>query len=145
MSSLEFAGVLGAQRSPFRVALPRCESWFGQIRAKRNLLGTAGCAVPRATPRTQLAAFLVTWAPTRVRFVSHRRAAGPVSVKSTQREIYLARLDARYLGLPGAHNLQRFRCPGKNTGQTRLNFISQKLVKTCQDAPLYKAFAMHTS
>ena len=87
----------------------------------------------------------MAWAPTRVRFVLHRRAARPVSVKSTQSEIYLARLDARYLGLPGAHNLQRFRCPGKNTGQTRLNFISQKLVKTCQDVPLHMAFGVHTS
>ena len=34
-------------------AARRCESWFGQIRAKRNLLGTAGCAVPRGTRRTQ--------------------------------------------------------------------------------------------
>ena len=34
---------------------------------------------------------------------------------------------------------------GRSTGQTRLNFISQKLVKTCQDVPLYTALAMHTS
>ena len=34
---------------------------------------------------------------------------------------------------------------GLGTGQTRLNFISQKLVKTRQDVPLYKAFGVHTS
>ena len=82
---------------------------------------------------------------TGARFVAARRAAGPVSVKSTQSEIYLARLDARYLGLPGAHNLTSFRCPGKNTGRTRLNFISQKLVKTCQEVSVYMAFVVHTS
>ena len=87
----------------------------------------------------------MTWERTRARFVSRPRAASPISVKSAQSEIYLARLDARYLGLPGAHKQTGFRCPGKNTGRTRLNFISQKLVKSCQEVPLYKAFAMHTS
>ena len=45
--------------------------------------------------------------------MSRRRAASPGSVRSAQSETYLARPDARYLEGPGAHNLQRFRCPGR--------------------------------
>jgi len=109
MSSLEFAGVLGAQRSPSRLVLPRCESCLGQIYAKRNLLGTAGRAVPRGIRRTQVAEFYVTWALTGARSVAALRAASPASARSAQRETYFARLDGRYLGGPGAHKLVGFR------------------------------------
>ena len=45
--------------------------------------------------------------------MSRCRAASPGSFRSAQSETYFARLDARYLGRPRAHNLQRFRCPGR--------------------------------
>ena len=47
------------------------------------------------------------------RTVSCRFGAGSVGL--AQRHRYLVRAHVRYLGRPGAHNLQLFRCPQTNT------------------------------
>ena len=51
----------------------------------------------------------------RVRSVLALFRFGAVSVRSALRKFYRARQVGRYLGRPGAHNLEHFRCPQKRT------------------------------